>query len=101
MQTTTPLEITLMLYLNDNSILVDDIMYRQLVGTLIYLTTNRPYISFVVNMVSIFMLDPWDIHYKVAKRIMMYMHGIFGYGLVYISIVDFRLIDYIDLDWVG
>jgi hypothetical protein len=43
---TTPLEIGLKLYRNDDSNPVDATLYHQLVGSLIYLTTTRPDISF-------------------------------------------------------
>jgi hypothetical protein len=50
-------------------------------------------------MVSIFMLDPWEIHWKETKIILRDLHGTVGYGLVYKSIEDFRVTIYIDLDW--
>jgi hypothetical protein len=99
--TTTPLEVRFKLYRNDDSNLVDATLYCQLVGSLIYLTTTRPDISFVVNMVSRFMLDSQEIHWKVAKIILRYLRGIVGYGLVYRSTKDFRLIGYIDSYWAG
>jgi hypothetical protein len=39
-------------------------LYRQLVGYLIYLTTTWPNISFAVSMVSRFMSNPKEIHWK-------------------------------------
>jgi hypothetical protein len=48
----TPLEISLKFYGNDDFNQVNSTPYCQLVGTLIYPTTTRPYIFFVVNMVS-------------------------------------------------
>jgi hypothetical protein len=69
---TTPLEVGLKLYGHDDSNPVDVTLYRQLVGSLIYLTTTRPDISFAVNMVSRFMSEPKELHWKAIKRILRY-----------------------------
>jgi hypothetical protein len=53
--TTTLLEVVLKLYEHDDSNLIDVTLYRQFVGSLIYLTTTRPDISFAVSMVSRFL----------------------------------------------
>eukprot|EP01018_Ginkgo_biloba_P015018 Gb_14660 [translate_table: standard] len=54
----TPMETGLKLTANEESKKVDETLYRQLVGTLIYLTYTRPDISFVVNFISRFMTAP-------------------------------------------
>jgi hypothetical protein len=46
---TSPLET--MLQRNCYSSIVDGTLYHQLVGSLIYLTTNQPYMDFLVHMV--------------------------------------------------
>ena len=43
--------------------LVDATLYHHLVGNLIYLTHNRPYLSFSVSMVSRFMQQPHESHW--------------------------------------
>ena len=96
---TTPLEFGLKLYGHDDSKSVGATLYRQLVGSLIYLTTTRPDISFAVSMVSRFMSNPKEIHWKATKRILRYPLGTIGYGLIYRSIEYFRLIGYTYSDW--
>ena len=98
---TTPLEVGLKLYGHNDSNLVDVTLYRQLVGSLIYLTTTRPDISFAVSIVSRFMSNPKEIHWKEVKRILRYLHGTIGYDLIYRSTKYFRLIGYTDSDWAG
>ena len=49
---------------------VDATLYRQLVGSLLYLTHSRPDLSFVISHVSRYMKTPHEIHWKVAKRIL-------------------------------
>jgi hypothetical protein len=49
----TPIEVNVK-YMKDHEgdLLHDPTLYRSLVGSLIYLTTTRPYISYVVHQVS-------------------------------------------------
>ena len=54
----------------DTSNLVDETLYRQIVGSLIYLTTTRPDLSFLVGLVSRFMDKPRQIHWKATNRIL-------------------------------
>jgi len=47
------------------------------------------------------MSNPKEINWKETKNILRYLCGTIGYGLIYISIEDFRLIGYTDPDWAG
>ena len=47
---------------NERDLLDDPTLYRHLVGSLIYLTTTRPDISYVVHQVSQFMTSPRHLH---------------------------------------
>lgn len=53
--------------------LVDATLYRQLVGSLIYMTHSRPNISFVVSMVSRFTEKPHESHWFAVKKILRYI----------------------------
>jgi hypothetical protein len=44
--------------------LVDNTLYKQLVGSLLYLTHSRPGLSYVVGTVSRFMQEPHELHWK-------------------------------------
>jgi hypothetical protein len=48
----TPMETKLKLLVDTSSELIDAKMYRQIIGSLIYLTNTRPDICFVVNTLS-------------------------------------------------
>jgi len=50
-------------------------LYRQLVGSLIYLTITRPDISYVVQIVSKFMQSPRHLHLAAIRRIIRYLIG--------------------------
>jgi hypothetical protein len=50
--------------------LVDITLYRQLVGSLLYLTHSRPDLSYAVGAVSRFMKEPHELHWKDIKGIL-------------------------------
>ena len=50
------------LSMQDEGVKIDGTLYKQLVGSLIYLTTTRPDIAFAVGIVSRFMAEPKQSH---------------------------------------
>jgi hypothetical protein len=66
-----------------------------------YLTNTRPDISFVVNTLSQFLVEPRHVHLVVAKHVMRYLKGTLDCGLSYDGDHDFRLSGYTDSDWAG
>ena len=54
---------------------VDSTLYRQLVGSLLYLTHSRHDFSFFIGHVSRYMKTPHEIHWKVVKRILRSIQG--------------------------
>ncbi|KAJ9565671.1 hypothetical protein OSB04_001637 [Centaurea solstitialis] len=66
----TPLEPNLHLTPNAGPPLKDPTLYRQLVGSLVYLTVTRPDIAYAVHIVSQFMSTPCSDHYAVVLCIL-------------------------------
>lgn len=56
--------------------------YQRLVGKLIYLTTTRPDISYSVSIVSQCMHAPTVAHMQFVKRILRYLKGFVGRGIL-------------------
>lgn len=77
----------------------DVIKYRQLVGSLIYLTTTRPDISFVVRTLSKFIQKPCEGHWSTIKRVLKYLKETQDFGLKYSRVDDFSLIGFLDLEF--
>jgi hypothetical protein len=50
--------------------LVENTLYRHLVGSLLYLTHSRPYLSYEVGIVSMFMQELHELHWKATKHIL-------------------------------
>ena len=78
-----PMESNLKLLNDASSESVDAMMYRQMIGSLMYLTNTRPDICFAVNTLSQFLTDPINVHLIVAKHVLRYLRGTVDYGLKY------------------
>jgi hypothetical protein len=63
----------------------DPTLYRQIIGSLMYLVHTRPDICYVVNALSQFMCEPKHIHMVAVKHILTYVRGTVAYGLRYTS----------------
>ncbi|GJU25112.1 retrovirus-related pol polyprotein from transposon TNT 1-94 [Tanacetum coccineum] len=60
---------------------VDPTHYRGMVGTLMYLTANRPDLTFVVCMCARYQAKPTEKHLHAVKRIFKYLRGTVNRGL--------------------
>jgi hypothetical protein len=96
-----PMQQIVKLSCDDGSKEVNGTVYRQMVGSLNYLTTTRPDISYYVSVLSHFMEKPHEIHWNVAKEVLRYLKVTLDYGIKYIDPSDVELIGYSDSDWAG
>ena len=55
-------------------------IYRQLVGSLMYLVNTRPDICYAVNQLSQAMVKPTKLFWKAGKHVLRYLRGTSGYG---------------------
>ena len=74
---------------------VDDMMYRQMICSLMWLKNTRRDIFFVVNNLSEFLTDLRHAH-LVAKHAMRYLKGTVEYGLKYDTNQKTNLHGYVD-----
>jgi len=98
---TTPMEPGLKFSAQSSSPLVDETLFRQLVGSLIHLTATRPDINFVVSYISRFMSALKVDHWIAAKRVLHYVCRTPDYGLLYTRSSDPILSGYTDSYWAG
>ncbi|GJW62248.1 putative ribonuclease H-like domain-containing protein [Tanacetum coccineum] len=78
---------------------VDVHMYRSMIGSLMYLTSSRPDIMFVVCACARYQVNPKVSHLHVVKRIFRYLKGQPTLGLWYSKDSPFDLIAYTDSDY--
>jgi hypothetical protein len=68
-----PLEQNVKLSADEGDLVEDTIMYRCIVGSLIYMTITRLNLSYVVGVASQFMQTPRKPHLDVVRHIMRYI----------------------------
>jgi hypothetical protein len=92
----TPLELNHNLRFNVGVSLSDPTRYRQLVGSLIYLTITHPDIAHVVNTLSQFMSTPTSVHFAHLLRLLRYVWRTISRGLSFASVSDLKLQAFLD-----
>ena len=97
----TPVEFGLNLNKAGRGSKVDNTLYRQIVGNLMYLTATRPDIMYGVSLISKYMESPTKIHLLAAKRILRYLQGTKDFGLFYKKGEKSDLIGFVDSDYTG
>lgn len=97
----TPLASGTLLTATDGALLKDPTLYRQLVGSLQYLTLTRPDISYSVHRVCQYMHAPREPHLIAAKRIFRYLKGTLNLGLHLVHTPLIALHGFCDADWAG
>ena len=88
---------------NNSQELADQSLYREIVGSLIYLmTTTRPEICYSVTRLSQYLSKPTLAHLNSAKYVLKYLKGTINHGLKFIkSNSSLNLIGFSDSDWGG
>jgi hypothetical protein len=97
----TPMEVNVKYRKDEGDLLPDPFLYRQLVGSLIYLTITRPDISYAVHIVSKFMQAPRHLHLAAVRRLIRYLIGSPTRGLFFPKHSPLTLTSYSDADWAG
>jgi hypothetical protein len=97
----TPMQTSCKLSKDDDSKSTDKRKYMSMIGSLLYVTTSRPYVMQVVGKVARFQATPKESHVLAVKRIFRYLKGTQEFGLWYPKGKDLSLISYTDADWAG
>lgn len=97
----TPMDYWTRLHGDSDTIISDPSAYRCVIGQLIYLTTTRPDITFVVQHLSQFVSKPTTAHNKAAFRILRYLKNAPGSGIFLAANSTVQLKAFSDSDWAG
>ncbi|GKE26579.1 ribonuclease H-like domain-containing protein [Tanacetum coccineum] len=99
---TTPLLENCVLAVDENEsdkFLKNIFEYQKLLGKLIYLTHNRPDISYGVHYLSRHMHAPLQSHLKIALRVIRYLKNSSGTGIQIYKDKNLKLSCFTDSDW--
>jgi hypothetical protein len=80
---------------------VDATMYRQMIGSLMYLMNTRPDICFAVNTLSQCVVESRRVHLMAVKHVLRSLKGTIDYGFRCVSYHGIILQGYADSDWAG
>ena len=80
---------------------VDPTLYRQLIGSMMYMVNTRLNICYAINTLSQFMVEPRRAHWAAAKHVLRYLQGTVDLGLKYTRGNDIGLSGFTDANWVG
>jgi hypothetical protein len=86
---------------DENGVHVDETLFNQMVGCLMYLTATRPYLMFAVSLISRYMAKPTELHLMAAKRVLRYLKGTIGLGVLYKKEGCEGLVAYADSNYAG
>ena len=84
---------------DEGGVEIDSTLYKQIVGSLMYLTATRPNMMYVISLISRFMERPIEQHLQAAKRVLRYLKGTVSFGLFYRKGGKEELIGYTDSDY--
>lgn len=97
----TPMEQNHHLATINGAVFDDPEKYRRLVGRLIYLTITRPELCYSVHILAQFMGDPRVEHWDAALRVLRYLKGCPGQGILLRGESNFQLYAFCDSDWAS
>ena len=97
----TPTDPNVKLRTVDEDQIVEVGRFQRLVGRLIYLSHTRPDIAFAVSLISQFMHAPGKEHFAAAYRVLRYLKGTPGKGLMFRKCHNLLVEVYTDADWAG
>nr|GEX13106.1 uncharacterized mitochondrial protein AtMg00810-like [Tanacetum cinerariifolium] len=97
----TPMETSKPLLKDEDGQEVDVHIYRSMIGSLMYLTSSRPDIMFVVCACARHQVSPKASHLHAVKRIFRYLKGQPKLGLWYLKDSPFEMKAYTDSDYAG
>nr|KYP51712.1 hypothetical protein KK1_026481 [Cajanus cajan] len=95
-EATTPVSTSCNLDLDERGAIVDTSKYRGIIESLLYLTTSKLDIMFVVCLCARFQSNSKDSHMIVVRRILKYLRGIIDSGLWFPKGVFLSLVGYSD-----
>ncbi|CAM8890306.1 unnamed protein product [Rhodiola kirilowii] len=86
---------------DNDGCLVDATHFKQLVGSLFYLTSTRPDMMYITGLLSRYMSRLTEMHFQVAKRALRYLKGTVNFGIMYKHGDGDKFWGFTDIDYAG
>ena len=100
--TNNPMEAQLKLTKEAGGRRVDATLYRSLIGSLRYLIHTQPNTTYLISILSRYMMNPNSNHWTMAKRVLRYLKGTIEFSLIYEKgMKDLKVIGYRDSDFAS
>ena len=96
---TTPMSSNTRMDVDEKGTEVDQRLYREIIGYLLYVAASRPDIIYSVCVCARFQVTPKESHFIVAKHILRYLKGTEDLCLFYPYEYPFDLVEYMDVDY--
>jgi hypothetical protein len=97
----TPMSCAASLGLDEDGEVVDQIEYRSMIGSLLYLTATRLDIQFVVGLCVCFQAFPRSLYQMAVQRVFRYLKHTPEFGIWYFVSSSLDLVGFSDADFVG
>jgi hypothetical protein len=84
---------------DENREAIDQREYKSMIGSLLYLTTTRPDIQFIVCLCACFQASPHSSHRTAVQRIFRYLKYTLEFGIWYSASSSLDLVGFSDADF--
>lgn len=84
---------------SESAFLTDPEKFRRLTGRLIYLLATRPDLSYSVHILTQFMQKPQEEHWLAALKVVRYLKGTIGQGVLFRANTTLSVTGWCDSDW--
>lgn len=97
----TPMEQNHHLLSAEGPFYTDPVRFLRYMEKLVYLTITRPDLSYAVHVLSQVMHKPRAVHWDAVVRVLRYLKGSPGQGIMLKSVSDLRVRGFCDADWAS
>ena len=84
---------------SESAFLTDPEKFRRLTGRLIYLLATRPDLAYSVHILTQFMQKPQEEHWLAALKVVRYLKGTIGQGVLFRANTTLSVTGWCDSDW--
>ena len=97
----TPTELGSKLHKDDGAKEVDNTYFKQIVSSLMYLTSTKLDIMYAISLISRHMEKSSKVHLRATRRVLRYVKGTTDYVVFFKNKYGANLVAYTDSDYVG